>query len=113
MKTGLTYTETIRVRPRVVQKELTINDEWGMFSGKGNERLKENAIQLINDLKKSPNYLSRMQCFKDYYKRWRKIGEEKDFQEANDTAVREEVYYFSVKAGKCFNIDDIDLDKVW
>lgn len=106
-KTGIYYNQDVISR-KTEKKELIIPNSWGMYTSKGNNRLKQFAKQLIIDLQNSTSGLDALKALMKYYKRWRRLHSTKTMGESGDTAVRECVADFGMKAAKAFGYADLE-----
>lgn len=112
MNTGmfLTVSKEIRETKKV---ELKIPKEWGMFTSQGNRSLRLKAERLVAKIKDEKDFTKRLRAITLFFKSYRKMSDSKNMGEADDTAVRELVYDFALKLGKCVGISSYTIDDIW
>ena len=108
----LTYTKIVTHREEV---ECTLEPykHWGMFTPQGNKRLKKIASDLIEDLEKAESYEQNVKALIKYKKKWVKMCDYKSYGEASDTAVREVVWSFMMKAGDAVGMRSYTVEDIW
>ena len=109
---ALTYQDEVVTRT-VVEKQVRVPEEWGMYSKAGNKRMKKLAEELVAAAEKAEYGLQRLKAFSDYYAKWVKVSNTKTYGEAGDTDVREGVWGFSVEVGKAIGIERNVLGTLW
>jgi len=71
-----------------------VPSDWAMFTPKGNRAMTKIALELIKELNDADGIVKCKEALARYIKRWRQLVSKKATAEADDTAVREEVYLF-------------------
>jgi hypothetical protein len=112
---ALTYTKTVHKTERI-EKTLVAYKEWGMYTAAGNARLRKNAEKLLSVLEDDDSDSKKERiAFRSYFKAYKRAKESNadNMSEAGDTAVRECVWDFAVKAGGAIGLDHNTLDVMW
>lgn len=110
IETQFTYTTTF---PQEKTMRLVIPKDWEMFTSGGNRSLRLKAEKLVEKVSKETDTLKRLKHFANFWKSYRTMSSSKTMAEADDTAVREIVWDFSRRVGKCFGIDEHTLNTLW
>lgn len=116
MSTGLFYEEEEVIKNKK-QIELTVPERFGMFTAKGNAKIRNYAETLVKNVKEVKGDKTKLlKEFKKYFKKYKKLAKDysnNEFAEAGDTDVREQVWWFAKKLGKCFNLSYDEVDSMW
>jgi hypothetical protein len=97
------------------QQLLNIQKDWGLFSPQANQAFYRKAQSLVKKLEKATasraNHLKILNIFMVYFKSYQRSC--KSYDEASDTAVREEVWGFALSMAKLNGVSYDELDKLW
>jgi len=108
-----------RVHRETVERELKPYERWGMFTSKGNKRLKAIAQDAIDKLEKAKEKEGRVstqkrrQVLVTYIVKWLRMQRTKSYGEAGDTAVREVVGDFHDKLYEATGGSRFDAMDAW
>jgi len=118
MQTVLTYKSEQRQPSTTVEREIRPSKEWGMFTPQGNQAMRRKAETLVKNVLKVRNsdrsVLKYLHAFDKYFKSYQRYADtSKTGGEANDTAVREQVWCFAEQVGKAVGVSYDALDDIW
>ena len=110
-----------------IKDTIEVPTYWAMFTAGGNKMIEDLARQLLDDLDavhrhefgadfyvegKGPRSAEK-RAYHKFFEAWRDLDGE-SIREASDTAVREEVWAFAVRASSYTQyVDEGELDAVW
>jgi negative regulator of replication initiation len=118
-------TKTITIYEKVTTKDcitsvpikklvpLTAPKKFGMFTSAGNKSIHTKAVNLLKNLENSKSYLEKVQALSKFIKSFKKLYNTKNYKEAGDTAVREEVYCFAVDAAIAVGVSREVIKDLW
>jgi len=111
---SLTYIETVQ-RTEKRERTLEVPKKWAMFTAQGNSRMRTKALKLVKKLEVSELYSDKVKAFEWYFKAYYNacLSKSKVMSEASDTAVRETVWCFALKAGQTVGVSEDTLDDLW
>ena len=88
---------------------MNIPKEWGMFSGKGNYRIKQLAESFARKVEQSDKIYKKVITLEEYILSYRNVSNNENYAEASDTDVRERVYWFAKEIMQNHEI----VDYIW
>ena len=95
---------------RKISEIIRIPTAWGMFTKAGDRALTRKASGLVEKLDRTTSQTTRENAYLAYLRSYRRMEDTKNFGEASDTDVREQVWDFFEKL--C-NQTDHDADALW
>jgi hypothetical protein len=110
----LTYEVTLRQdadgweMQKKVRKKYNM-EGWGMFTSKGNKRIRTISERLLREVKKAKNNSQVVKALDKYHKTWYDMDRYESYREAGDTAVRECVGCFHDAVGDSVGINGADI----
>lgn len=103
---------------KTVTVEISVPKRWGMYTPQGNQTMRKKAETLVKNILKAKNksgsVVDYLHAFDKYFKSYQRYADtSKTGREANDTAVREQVWCFAEEVSKSVRVSYDALDDVW
>jgi len=116
---------------KTIKDSVEIPESFAMFTRAGNKRLRDIASKLLESLDelRTPSVggmkisagvgsisgvVAERKAFTNFFRSWMKMHKTKSYPESSDTAVREEVWYFAMRAAEYSQYTgEDDLERIW
>jgi len=93
---------------------MLIPTDWGMFTRPGNRAITKRVHTLIIKLEtKCMTFEKKRSAFRTFFKGFTKMEDSKNYGEAGDTDVRDQVWSYAVQLGNKHHVSYDTLDELW